>query len=45
MDFLADANKDAKQNLVTPVWKSPFEGECDQDEMGRLRAECEVTHI
>ena len=36
---------DAKQNFVSPVWKPPFESECDQDELDRLRADCEVTHL
>ena len=36
-------NKKAKQNSLSPTWKSPFESECDQDEMDRLRADCEVT--
>ena len=38
-------DKHAKQNSVTPTWKSPFEDECDQDKMDRMREDCEVTHL
>ena len=42
LQILANVHKDAKPNTESPAWKSPFGGECDQDEMDRLRADCEV---
>ena len=38
-------DKHAQQNSAMPTWKSPFEDECDQDKMDRMREDCEVTHL
>ena len=41
-EISAHAKTDAKANSESPEWNSPYDGDCDQDEMDRTRAHCEV---
>ena len=44
-EISANAKSDAKGNSESPVWNSPYDGDCDQDEMDRTRADCEVRLV